>query len=194
MRDQTTFACFRGSAVSGRYETFVSAVAFRSLIVFDLDNTLIHSVPEQVAGAPFQTFPVDMGGENGVWQVYIRPHIFDFFKLLEDLDVPYAVWTAGDEQYAEWIVKGLKQHGKFVPRFVWARGKTTVTPDGEHVKDMRKIRRYKKAVLLDDSEHHKRYFENQQRVQVVPGFYATVARDDFFKTLSQLTVKVLNAR
>lgn len=180
MRDGTPFGILPQHAA---YGTFISAIASRSLVVFDLDNTLIHSIPKRIPS--LRSFPVDTG--EGTWLAHIRPHVYDFVKLLHQLDIPYAVWTAGDEAYAKDTVAGLKRYGTFCPKFVWARSKITIV-NGSYVKDMRKI---EGAVLLDDSAHHKHILDNEHRVQIVPAFDATRSKDTFFWVLSQITINVL---
>ena len=199
MRDQTRFILteYRELPVySGTQRSSLSVFsnAIRShknkqiiLVVFDLDNTLIHSNNTTVHSS-LQSFRVAVEDER--WSTYIRPYVFDFFKMLTKHGIKYAVWTAGVKEYAKQVVKGIQSRGEFHPAFVWSRSETSLV-HGNYVKDMRKVVGYGQAVLLDDSMHHNMYFSNETRVQTVPLFVASRPHDDFFHYLTKVTSRLL---
>lgn len=148
-----------------------------SLIVFDLDNTLVHTVVSSVQSAAGRSHLI-----GSDLRTYVRPHVHAFFQALHRRKIPYAVWTAGTEDYAEAIVSILRRGGPFRPVFVWNRAHTT-NPD--NVKDLSKIPEYPRVLLLDDSTHHLRLDANRGRILIVPPFTVTTMGDTFFRTLRQ---------
>ena len=64
-------------------------------IVLDIDETLLHSEPEQSGGIV----------------VYYRPGVFDFLRSLQKVFNLY-IYTAGTKYYAESIINDIK---KFIP-------------------------------------------------------------------------------
>lgn len=148
-----------------------------SLLVFDLDHTLVHTVESSVHSRAGRSYAIasDM-------RTYVRPHVHEFFRTLHRREIPYAVWTAGIEEYADTIVSVLRRGGPFHPVFVWNRAHTT---DPDCVKDLRKIPAYPRVILLDDSRHHLRLPGNRDRIMIVPPFTVRTLGDTFFLTLKK---------
>lgn len=148
-----------------------------SLLVLDLDHTLVHTVDSSVHSTAGRSFAI-----GSDLRTYVRPHVHAFFRALHRHGIPYAVWTAGTEDYAASIVSVLRRGGPFRPRFVWNRAQTT---GPECVKDLSKVPGYPKVLLVDDSTHHLRLHANHGRVLIVPPFTVTTTGDSFFRTLQR---------
>ena len=148
-----------------------------SLLVFDLDHTLVHTVESSVHSKAGRSYAI-----SSDMRTYVRPHVHEFFRTLHHRKIPYAVWTAGTRDYAEAVVSVLRRGGPFHPLFVWDRAQTT-GPDW--VKDLRRIPAYPQVLLLDDSRHHLKLKSNRDRIMIVPQFTVTTLGDTFFRTLKK---------
>ena len=184
------------SGVSRRgHSTFLNALRkhignpFRPfVVVFDLDNTLVHSC-ESFVETEHASFRVRAGGET--FSTHVRPYVHDFVDLLARNGIEYAVWTAAVREYADGVVKGINKTFTFRPKFVWSRS-STIMVDENYVKDMRNIRG---GILLDDSMHHKLYPGNKNRVELVPRFVSSSIKEDtFFRDLTEASTEILRTR
>ena len=155
----------------------------RKLLVFDLDETLIHGCPG-AAGADFSAAGIP---------VFIRPGAKEFLRKMEDF-YDFAVWTSASSDYAAEIVRQLFPHP---PRFVWCRERCVrrfnpETQEVDFVKDLKKLRRLgwdlAQVLVVDDSpEKLARNYGNLVRVSTFTGGKDGVLAPlaDFLVTLSK---------
>ncbi|WP_291722016.1 HAD family hydrolase [Bernardetia sp.] len=85
----------------------------KTLLILDIDETLIHATPKKLEK------PFDFTVFN--YFVYERPYLKEFFKKIKDHFL-LALWSSANDEYVEEIVK------KIVPKnikleFVWARSR-----------------------------------------------------------------------
>jgi len=159
---------------------------FDKLLVLDLDETLVHTVPEfeleDLEHDPHFEIP-------GGYAVYRRPGVQEFlvecFRKFREV----AVWTAGTRDYAFEVLPHLYDPDDFT--FVWGRERCTwhrnfdteytmTWSDGYWIKDIRKLRRkgYRKEEILfvdDTPGNFKRSYGN---LVTVRGFYGDPADDE----------------
>ena len=137
----------------------------RTLLVLDLDETLIHGNPEAdegdflAAGIP----------------VFIRPGARKFLAQMAKI-FDLAVWTSATEDYASDIVKTLFPSP---PMFLWCRERCVrrINPETrelEFIKDLKKLRRLgsdlANVLVVDDSpEKLARNYGNLVRVPPFTG-------------------------
>ena len=123
---------------------------FDKLLIFDLDETLIHTYPEQL-GRPADIMFASL-------HVYRRPYARKMLRQLgEYFDM--AVWSAGSEDYVEAIVRQVfPAPGKL--RFIWGRSRCRMKWDPETgvgfaVKDLKKVKRLgyplEKILIIEDT-------------------------------------------
>ena len=168
-----------------------------SVIVLDLDHTLIHSTQKgEITNNSVASFTIP----DHV-TVHIRPFVKQFLAYLLHEDSPYKVviWTAGQEQYAFDIIVGLFHalgitHLQTRLAHVLTRNDTFVAPDGHLFKDLsvvEKLTGSSEILLLDDQIVHARH-NPPDRVGIVPRFDVhdeEAEHDSFFRTLLLLTRK-----
>ncbi|MBL8170122.1 MAG: HAD family hydrolase [Acidobacteria bacterium] len=137
----------------------------RKLLIFDLDETLVHSSESALGRSPaFQVGP---------YHVYKRPHLdallavsFQMFRV--------AVWTASSEDYAVALVPQLlAEHGRL--EFLWARNRCVHKYDYERreeywLKDFKKLQRagydLNQILVVDDiARNHERNYGNLIQVK-----------------------------
>lgn len=122
----------------------------RNLLIFDLDETLIHASTAKLSREPdFEYSP---------YLVYIRPFAYELIaKLASQYD--FAVWSSASKEYVDAVVPHLfgKKH-KLV--FVWSVDKCVQRVDVRtnsyvYVKDLRKVQgqgySIEQITMLDDS-------------------------------------------
>ena len=81
----------------------------RSLLILDLDETLIHAREEAInRSADFQVFD---------YYVYRRPYLTEFLNRVRS-DFDLAVWSSGSDDYVTAVVEHLFGTG-YPLRFVW---------------------------------------------------------------------------
>lgn len=136
-----------------------------TLLVLDLDETLIHATATPAPRQPDFTLALD-DGEYGVFR---RPFLDEFlaFAFSEFADV--AFWTTATDDYARAVVDQILP-AHLDPLFVWSRRRCTHRSDPDTramcwLKDIRKLRRwgYPKARILfvdDNAEVIQRSYGN----------------------------------
>lgn len=119
------------------------------LIVFDLDETLVHATEVPLPYA--HSFQV------ASYFVYVRPFASELIKISASrFDV--AVWSSSSERYVEAVTAEL--FGTLVPvKFSWSVSKCVQKVDPKsngyvYVKDLRKVMRHGFAV--DEIDHDRR--------------------------------------
>jgi len=119
------------------------------LVIFDLDETLIHAAERPLAREP--DFAV------GLFPIYKRPFVEE---LLVDCahDCTLAVWTSATRDYAEAILERLIPQGVRLA-FVWTRERCTrrYIPDEQDygwIKDLKKVKKHgfplARVLMVDD--------------------------------------------
>jgi hypothetical protein len=119
------------------------------LVIFDLDETLIHAEERPLAREPDFTV--------GPFPVYKRPFAED---LLVDCarDCTLAVWTSATRDYAEAVLDRLMLTGVSFA-FVWTRERCTrryMSEDRDHgwIKDLKKVKKHgfplERVLMVDD--------------------------------------------
>ena len=124
-------------------------MARKSVLVLDIDETLVHSIPNGTRG----DFTVTLNGDPTQYQVHVRPGAKSFLKkmlsLSQFLDV--GVWTAATLVYATRILDQLLPEWRTKLSFLKTRTHCTTLPNGSLVKDLRRIRDWSDVLLLDDN-------------------------------------------
>lgn len=151
----------------------------KKLLVFDLDETIIHATEEPLERS--ENFRVAQ------YYVYCRPHLSELLRFCFDHFL-VAVWTSASADYAAAIVANtISPIG--TPEFVWDKDRCTYrysheTRDYHWVKDLRKIKKkgypLEHVLFVDDSpEKLERNYGNHIRVSE----YAGEETDDELKRL-----------
>ena len=119
----------------------------KKLLIFDLDETLIHG---KYSHEPSLSYLPDLILDQGDIHVWERPHARDLIQSLQS-EFDYAVWSSASDDYAD----ALAQHmfGGIPLKFVWGRSRCTQQRDcsgnnlysfggGDSywVKDLKKVR------------------------------------------------------
>jgi len=129
--------------------TFAKPIA-SLLVIFDLDETLIHAAERPLAREP--DFAV------GPFPIYKRPFAED---LLIDCarDCTLAVWTSATRDYAEAVLDRLIPAGVSLA-FVWTRERCTrryMSEEQDHgwIKDLKKVKKHgfplERVLMVDDT-------------------------------------------
>ena len=147
----------------------------QKLIVFDLDETLIHATQQPLASA------ADLRWED--FHIYKRPGLDAFLTACSTL-AEIAIWSSADDDYVAGIARQIIPAG-IKPTFVWGRSQCWVKivqqpVDASHpgitrkvrqwIKPLEKIRRkgYKMQNLLIIDDSHAKVIDN-------PGNYLLIA-------------------
>jgi RNA polymerase II subunit A small phosphatase-like protein len=120
------------------------------LIVFDLDETLVHATETALQHA--HTFQV------GPYFVYVRPFAFELIRFCAS-HFKIAVWSSSSQHYVEAVTAEL--FGTSFPvAFSWAVSKCVQKVDAKsngyvYIKDLRKALKYgygaDEIIMIDDS-------------------------------------------
>jgi len=95
----------------------------KTLLILDLDETLIHASNERLERAEeFRLLD---------YFVYVRPHLEHFLMECEPL-FRLAVWSSASDDYVEEIVKKIFPR-RFALEFVWGRSRCTFSLDSAQV-------------------------------------------------------------
>ena len=154
----------------------------RRLVIFDVDETLVHATTDSLSRLPDFTVPP--------YGVYVRPHLNDLLEFAKQ-NFDLAVWSSSERQYVNEVAQLLfAEHTPL--KFVWAIERCVQRPDPRtnnyvYIKDLRKVQGQGYAVenitLIDDSpEKAQRQPRNHIRVSPYGG-----GRDD----VELLNVRVL---
>lgn len=141
----------------------------RTLLVLDLDETLLYATTERLA-AP-EAFKV------GPYYAHLRPHLQSFIEFcLDRFNV--AVWTSSSADYATAVTTQIFGSLERL-EFVWSRSRCTSRYDGDAheqywVKDLKKVRRLgyalERVIIVDDTaQKHERNYGNLVRVRPFEG-------------------------
>jgi carboxy-terminal domain RNA polymerase II polypeptide A small phosphatase len=141
----------------------------RRLVIFDLDETLVHATEEHLGRAADFSFPP--------YNVYVRPHAQELLAFVrQHFDI--AVWSSAQPEYVGHVAGKL--FGNHTPlRFVWSVERCVQRPDPQtnsyvYIKDLRKVQSQGYPVelvtLVDDSpEKVRRQPRNHVRVKPFHG-------------------------
>lgn len=141
----------------------------RKLLIFDLDETLVHAVSEPLE--------YDYHFEVGPYKVYLRPHVKQLLDYCsQNFDI--AVWSSSSEKYVESVVENVFGE-KYPLKFSWAVNRCVQKPDPStnnyvYIKDLRKVRSQgyltEQILIVDDSpEKVQRQPKNLIRIQAFEG-------------------------
>jgi len=131
------------------------------LIVFDLDETLVHATDVAL--------PCPHAFQIGPYFVYVRPFAADLIRFCAS-HFEIAVWSSSSERYVETVTTGL--FGTSFPvTFSWAISKCVQKVDAKsngyvYIKDLRKALKHGYAadeiIMIDDSP--KRFNGNRRGI------------------------------
>lgn len=140
----------------------------KKCIVIDLDETLVHSSFKPVHNADF-IVPVEIDGT--IHQVYVlkRPHVDEFLQRVGEL-FECVLFTASLAKYADPVADLLDKYGTFRARLF---RESCVFHRGNYVKDLSKLGRDLKHVLIVDNSPASYSFHPENAVPVASWF------DDF---------------
>ena len=145
-------------------------VATKKLLVLDLDETLVHTVEQPLAGLEPDLYV-------GEYIVYKRPHV-DTFLTRASVLYNLAIWSKGGTGYVVPTVRELmKAHPQ--PLFVWSFPRCTRRFDREawqeyHIKDLKKVRsqgfpKERTLIVDDDPRNAERNFGNAITIEPFNG-------------------------
>ncbi|KAM7442425.1 Carboxy-terminal domain RNA polymerase II polypeptide A small phosphatase 1 [Porites harrisoni] len=140
----------------------------KKCVVIDLDETLVHSSFKPIHNADF-IVPVEIDGT--IHQVYVlkRPHVDEFLQRVGEL-FECVLFTASLSQYVDPVADLLDKWGTFRTRLF---RESCVFHRGNYVKDLSKLGRDLKHVLIVDNSPSSYSFHPENAVPVVSWF------DDF---------------
>lgn len=127
----------------------MTTLKMRKLLVFDLDETLVHASKYELGR------PADLLCPP--YYVYKRPFINELLAKLSP-SYNFAVWSSSSPEYVNFLVPILFQH--FRVEFAWAADKCVQRVDVRsngyvYIKDLRKLQKFGYALdqvtILDDS-------------------------------------------
>jgi len=122
----------------------------KPLLIFDLDETLIHASKEPFSIAPdFQLAP---------YFIYKRPHLEEVLvSLFEHFHL--AIWSSAGDEYVEYIVDQIKPESVSF-EFVWGYSRCTPKLDPDtasyfNLKNLKKVKRkgyaLRKSLIVDNT-------------------------------------------
>lgn len=122
----------------------------RNLLIFDLDETLVHASPSILTrGADFECPP---------YFVYIRPYVRELLAAVEQF-YDFAVWSSSSRVYVDTVVSQIFGTA-FELKFAWSVERCVQRVDARsnsyvYIKDLRKVQSQGYTVpqitILDDS-------------------------------------------
>lgn len=147
-------------------------------LIFDLDETLIHSVP--ISSTKFN--------------VYKRPLLDNFLNSLKKLNVNVSIWSAGEESYVISIVD--KIFADFNPIFVFSRKEclecqklTGQLKNFSYLeKKIPRIYQYGVPILIDDLEEN---CLNNNYILIKPFDNILNVKDAELNNIYKLVLKIL---
>ncbi|EDO49427.1 predicted protein, partial [Nematostella vectensis] len=137
----------------------------KKCIVIDLDETLVHSSFKPVSNADF-IVPVEIDGT--VHQVYVlkRPHVDEFLKRVGQI-YECVLFTASLAKYADPVADLLDKYNTFRARLF---RESCVFHRGNYVKDLSKLGRDLKKVLILDNSPASYSFHPENAIPVTSWF------------------------
>jgi RNA polymerase II subunit A small phosphatase-like protein len=138
----------------------------RRLVIFDLDETLVHATETSLDRTADFTVPP--------YGVYVRPHVAELLTFVRQ-HFDLAVWSSAERKYVEQVAHWV--FGTEAPlQFVWSVERCIQRPDPRtnsyiYIKDLRKVQGQGYAVenitLVDDSPDKVRR-QPRNHVRVTP--------------------------
>jgi CTD small phosphatase-like protein 2 len=124
----------------------------KKVLIFDMDETLIHCVDDIESQNPDVILEIDFEGEETVCAgINIRPYVME---CLQEANKTFQVivFTASHQTYADAILDYLDPQKELI-HFRMYRQHCLLTPEGYYVKDLRVIanRRMEDLVIVDNS-------------------------------------------
>lgn len=120
-----------------------------NLLIFDLDETLVHATTEQLAR------PADF--EYAPYFVYKRPFLLELLVAVKPL-YDFAVWSSSSREYVDAVVAEI--FAGFDVKFSWAVDRCIQRVDAQsngyvYIKDLRRVQSHgypvERITILDDS-------------------------------------------
>jgi len=122
----------------------------KRLIVFDLDETLVHAREDALA--------IDALAKIGAYWIYLRPHARRILSFAANhFDVGF--WSSSSPAYVEQVLAMILPTD-LAPKFSWAADKCIQRPDLKsggyvYIKDLRRLQRFgylaEEIIIVDDS-------------------------------------------
>ena len=107
----------------------------QTLVIFDIDGTLLKYSEPYFTWRPFRNVLID---------------------TIHNLGFDIAIWTLGEQKYADCVKKRLQNETKIV--FAWSDEQSSLS-ETKRYKNLQKVRDlypgYKKIILIDDDDVHK---------------------------------------
>lgn len=160
-----------------------------TVLLLDLDHTLVHSHETRVNGFP--TYDVTIG--KFTYVVHVRPHVLDFLRFLLDKKMRFGFWTAGTHTYAHAVLNGLfdlLSVSDWRERVCTVRSRASARKvRGQYVKNLDVVRRSLKTrslLLIDDDPVHRTLPQNDDSILTIHPFdvrYRLAANDRLFERL-----------
>lgn len=122
----------------------------KRLIVFDLDETLVHAREDALA--------IDAFAKIGEYWIYLRPHACRLLSFAANhFDVGF--WSSSSPAYVEQVLAMILPTD-LAPKFAWAADRCVQRPDVSsggyiYIKDLRRLQRFgylvDEIIIVDDS-------------------------------------------
>lgn len=141
------------------------------LRLFDLDHTLVHTLPVPVPG--FDAFEIHVRGCHLF--VHVRPHVLGYLEDLIHRGERWGIWTAGSAEYMTHVVRGLLQcmnvlrSVEDVVTVCLSRHEMSIGGRDTYIKDLSRFGK-SDVLLYDDNRVHADWPPNKQRVVLVSRF------------------------
>jgi len=122
----------------------------KTLLILDLDETLIHATTKKLSTDPDFIY--------ADYYIYRRPYL-DLFLIDMSLHFQLAIWSSADDQYVNDIVKSIQLQG-LTFEFIWGRSRCTPRRDYDldryvHEKRLKKVKKQGftlgRTLIVDDS-------------------------------------------
>ena len=169
----------------------------KKLLVFDLDETLIHATDKSDYKHHFIVGP---------YIVFKRPYLEKFLNFCDEY-FEIGIWTSSTEDYANGIIEEIIPEHIDI-RFLWSRDRCIremnhETDEIHWVKDLKKLKRkgysLSNIVVIDDSpEKLKRQYGNLVKVEPFFGDNDDTELEkleDFLKTLTNVeNIRIIEKR
>ena len=163
-------------------------------IILDIDHTLIFSIPKDT--------PIDRKKLDGMtyyesdyFITVERPRLQKFLdKLFANFEV--SVWTAGTEDYGEWILKNILKGRRITYYFHRDHCNTSYEIYG-HIKDLRLLWDNFKldfdpnsTMLVDDAMEN--YFHQKDKCVLIQKFFPFMRKDKELERVFKLILSIRN--
>eukprot|EP01025_Chloroclados_australasicus_P044032 TRINITY_DN4742_c0_g1_i1.p2 TRINITY_DN4742_c0_g1~~TRINITY_DN4742_c0_g1_i1.p2 ORF type:complete len:336 (-),score=49.21 TRINITY_DN4742_c0_g1_i1:3295-4302(-) len=137
----------------------------RKTLVLDLDETLVHSSFKPVEN-PDYVIPVEV--EGALTDVYVlrRPHLDHFMEqVCSEFEV--VIFTASLRKYADPLLDEMDEHNRIDWRLF---RESCVHYQGSYVKDLSRLGRELRNVLIVDNSPNSYIFQPQNAIPIIPFF------------------------